>query len=78
MQNTLTHSSVTIEEVSLPGHNRVSSLSEVTVSRDDSIVVALPSNILPGKTKENKTRAFRDPPRFDVDTDKTHVIYIFT
>lgn len=34
----------------LPGHNSVSSLREETVSRDDSMVMALPSNILP----ENK------------------------
>lgn len=33
----------------LPGHKKVSSLNVPTVSRDDSIVVALPSNILPGK-----------------------------
>lgn len=33
----------------LPGHNRVSSFKEPTVSRDDSMVVALPSNILPEK-----------------------------
>ena len=31
----------------IPGQRRVSSLKEPTVSREDSIVVALPSNILP-------------------------------
>lgn len=36
----------------LPGHNKVSSLKAATVSRDDSIVVELPSNVLP----ENKNR----------------------
>lgn len=35
------------EVISLPGHKRVSSLKEPTVSSDDSIVKALPSNILP-------------------------------
>lgn len=46
--------SVTSWHIFLPGHKRVSSLREATVSRDDSIVVALPSNILP----ENKTTGF--------------------
>lgn len=45
------HINTNNEEVSLPGHNRVSSLKEETVSRDDSIVVALPSNILPENRK---------------------------
>lgn len=40
----------------LPGHNRVSSLREPTMSRDDSIVVALPSNILP--KKDNKIKHY--------------------
>lgn len=39
------------EKIYLPGHNKVSSLKEATVSRDDSIVVALPSNILPENKK---------------------------
>lgn len=45
-----THQITKTEEGFLPGHNRVSSLREETVSSDNSMVVALPSNILP----ENK------------------------
>lgn len=41
------------ENIFLPGHNRVSSLKELTVSSDDSIVVALPSNILPENNNNN-------------------------
>lgn len=51
---TLTHifdKSLKSEKIFLPGHNKVSSLKEPTVSRDDSIVVALPSNILPENNK---------------------------
>lgn len=33
--------------VFIPGQSRVSSFSDPTVSRDDNIVEALPSNILP-------------------------------
>lgn len=43
--------SPTAEQCYLPGHNRVSSPKEPTVSRDESIVVALPSNILPADSK---------------------------
>lgn len=35
------------KKIFLPGHRSVSSLKEATVSREESIVVALPSNILP-------------------------------
>lgn len=41
----------------LPGHNRVSSLREETVSSDDSMVVALPSNILPENKRSLLTEA---------------------
>ncbi len=46
--------SLTTEKIFLPGHNRVSSLKEETVSRDESIVVALPSNILPENNKNKE------------------------
>lgn len=43
----ITHQMTQPEKGFLPGHNRVSSLREETVSSDDSMAVALPSNILP-------------------------------
>lgn len=43
-----------LSQIFIPGHNKVSSLKEPTVSRDDSIVVALPSNILPAIKKDEK------------------------
>lgn len=42
-----THQITKTEKSFLPGHKRVSSLRAETVSSDDSMVVALPSNILP-------------------------------
>lgn len=42
-----THQITKADKGFLPGHNRVSSLREETVSSDDSMAVALPSNILP-------------------------------
>lgn len=56
--NTATESLTTVK-IFVPGHNKVSSLKEATVSRDDSIVVALPSNILPETTNNNNNRFHR-------------------